>query len=65
MSFIKATPGKACKIVEILNAEWVQHPHSLVKEAFALDGTIIAYTDVNGWFVAGAYSDVSTAGVVA
>ncbi|WP_423989357.1 hypothetical protein [Halocynthiibacter sp.] len=65
MSFIKTTPGKACKIVSILNAEWVQKPHSLVKEAYALDGTIIAYTDVSGWFTANAYADVDTSGVEA
>ena len=64
-NFVKTTPGFACKAAVVLNAEWVQAKASTVKEAVALDGTVVAYSDCDGWFVASTYADIDVAGVIA
>lgn len=64
--FTKTSPGKACKIALVADAEWsYAGPNTIVQEATDPYGVVVAYKDCDGWFVLSTLIETNTDGVIA
>jgi len=60
--FTKVTPGRACKIAEVLGAKWV---YIEGWQEAQLNGKVIAYSDIKGFFVSEELNCVDVSNILA
>lgn len=65
MSFIKVSPGKACKIAVSVKATWTRIAGTTAQEAVGVCGAVFAYHDCDGFFVRSGLELLNTDNVIA